>query len=72
MHDGSDEDDNVVPAETCFTDNKEKSSDSDSDSVSVNENDSDTELPSPAKRRCYTTGSRRSATNFAFRRFTTN
>ena len=70
MHDGSDEDDNVVPAEICFTDNKEKSSDS--DSVSVNENDSDTELPSPAKRRCYTTGSGRSATNFAFPRFTTN
>ena len=70
MHEASDEDDNDVPAETCFTDSKEKSSDS--DSVNVNEIDSDTELPSPAKRRSYTTRSGQSATNFAFRRFTTN
>ena len=50
MHDGSDQNDTLVPTETCFTNGKEKSSDG--DSVSVNESDSDTELPSPAKRRC--------------------
>ena len=71
MHEARDEDDTVVPAETCFTGSKEKSSDSD-DSVNVNENDSDTELASPAKRRSYTTRSGQSATNLAFRRFTTN
>ena len=70
MHEASDEDDTVVPAETCFTDSKGKSSES--DSVSVNENDSDTELPSTAKRRCYTTRSGRSATNFAIRMLFTN
>ena len=64
----SDEDDTVVLAETCYTDSEGKSS----DSVSVNESDGDTELPSPANRRCYTTRSGRSATRFAFRRFTTN
>ena len=66
----SDEGETVVLAETCFTDSEGKTSDG--DSVSVNENDSDTELASPAKRRSYTTRSGRSATNFAFRRFTTN
>ena len=35
MHDGSDEDEAVVPAETCLSDNKEKSSDSDSVSVKL-------------------------------------
>ena len=66
----SDEGDTVVLAETCFTDSEGKTSDR--DSVSVNEIDSDTEVPLPAKRRCYTNRSGRSATNFAFRRFTTN
>ena len=70
MHEASKQDDTVVVAETCFTDSKEKSSNS--DSVNVNEIDSDTELASQAKRRCYTPRSGRSATNFAFRRFTTN
>ena len=40
MHEASDENDTVVPAETCFSDSKEKASDS--DCVSVNESDSDT------------------------------
>ena len=64
----SDEGETVVLAETCFTDSEGKTS----DSVSVNESNSDTELASPAKRRCFTTRSGRSATNFAFRGFTTN
>ena len=55
----SDEGETVVLAETCFTDSEGKTSDR--DSVSVNESDSDTELPSPAKRRSYTTRSGRSS-----------
>lgn len=66
----SDEGDTVVLAETCFTDSEGESSDR--DSVSVNESDNGTELASPAKRRSYTTRSGRSATNFAYRRFTTH
>ena len=72
MHEASDEDDTVVPAETCSTDNKGKSSDS--DSVNFIESNSDTQRVSPwlAKRICYTARGGRSATNFAFCMFTTN
>ena len=68
----NDKDDTVVPAETCFTDNKGKSSDS--DSVNVNESNSNTQRVSPwlAKRICYTVRSGPSATNFALCMFTTN